>query len=221
MGQGRGPDRRKGRGERYEGLHEELLIPTEGLVSKGEEGAVRSVLCQAQDRPQGVHPLALCHRDRPYQEALPRQPSGRNVHLDLALCRKWAKKFRVATKRRSNSKNQSVEERLPKIQRFHKLLRGLMQSTAPVSRGSNGAGAGGVSGIAPPRAGESGGAGSGGASGERHAHANKKYGRFPLDRRVNVDQVRTRVEYIQSIYFICNNIRCIALFRMPSVVCFN
>ncbi|CAN0114913.1 unnamed protein product, partial [Ascophyllum nodosum] len=26
-------------------------------------------------------------------------------------------------------------------------------------------------------------------SGEGHAHADKKYGRFPLDQRVNVDQV--------------------------------
>ena len=60
---------------------------------------------------------------------------------------KWAKTFRVATKRRSNSKNQSVEERLPKIQRFHKSLRGLMQNPAPVPRGSNGAGAGGSVGL--------------------------------------------------------------------------
>ena len=77
---------------------------------------------------------------------------------------KWAKKFRVATRQRSNSKDQSVEKRLSKIQRFHKSLRRLRQSTTPVSRGSNGAGAGGVSGIAPAKAGESGGAGSGSAS---------------------------------------------------------
>ena len=76
---------------------------------------------------------------------------------------------------------------------------------------------GGVSGITPPGAGESGGAGSGCASGEGHAHHDKKYGRFPLDRRINVDQVRTRVEYIRSIYLICNNIRCIAL--IPYAVC--
>ena len=54
---------------------------------------------------------------------------------------------------------------------------------------------GGVTGITPPGVGKSGGAGSGGASGEGHAHADNKYGRFPLDRRVNVDQVHTRVEY--------------------------
>ena len=113
---------------------------------------------------------------------------------------KWAKKFRVATRRRSNSKNQSFEERLPKIQRFHKSLRGLMQNPAPVLCGSNGAGAGGVSGIAPPGAGESAGAGSAGPGGEGHAHADKKYGRFPLNRRVNVDQVSTIVRiylYVQ------------------------
>ena len=123
---------------------------------------------------------------------------------------KWAKKWSVATRRRSNSKNQSIEERLPKIQRFHKSLRSLMQNPAPESRRSNGAGAGrgsgdaslgagesrgagsgGASGGALLGAGESGGAGSGGANGEGHAHADKKYGRFPLELRANVDQVRT------------------------------
>ena len=49
---------------------------------------------------------------------------------------KWAKKFLVATRRRSNSKNQSIEERLPKIQRFHKSLRGLMENPPPAYRGS-------------------------------------------------------------------------------------
>ena len=68
-----------------------------------------------------------------------------------------------------------------------------MQNPAPVPRGSNGAGAGGISGVAPLGAGESAGAGSAGPGGERHAHADKKYGRFPLNRRVNVDQVRTIV----------------------------
>ena len=131
------------------------------------------------------------YRDDPRAETF--TPSWRYVE-------KWAKKFRVATRRRSNSKNQSIEERLPKIQRFHKSLRGLMQNPAPVPRGSNGAGAGGVSGIAPPGAGESAGVGSAGPGGEGHAHADKKYGRFPLNRRVNVDQVRTIVRiylYVQ------------------------
>ena len=126
------------------------------------------------------------YRDDPRAETF--TPTWRYVE-------KWAKKFRVATRPRRNSENQSVEERLPKIQRFHKSLRGLMQNPALVSRVSIGAGAGGVSGIAPPGAGKSRGAGWGGASGEGHAQPDKKYGRFPLDRRVNVDQVRTRVEY--------------------------
>ena len=39
-------------------------------------------------KSKGVHPLDLCRHDRPYQEALPRRSSGRNVHPDLALCRK-------------------------------------------------------------------------------------------------------------------------------------
>ena len=130
------------------------------------------------------------YRDDPLAETF--TPSWRYVET-------WTKKFRVATRRRSNSK-QSIEERLPKIQRFHMSLRGLMQNPAPVSRGSNGAGAGGVSGIAPPGAGESAGAGSVRTGGEGHAHADKKYGRFPLNRRVNVDQVRTIVRiylYVQ------------------------
>ena len=75
-----------------------------------------------------------------------------------------------------------------------------MHNPAPVSRVSAGAGAGGFSGIAPPGAGKSRGAGWGGASGEGHAQPDKKYGRFPLDRRVNVDQVSTRVEYF-DLYF--------------------
>ena len=74
------------------------------------------------------------YRDDPRAETF--TPSWRYVE-------KGAKKFRVATRRRSNSKNQSIEERLPKIQRFHKSLRGPMQNPAPVPRGSNGAGAGG------------------------------------------------------------------------------
>ena len=75
---------------------------------------------------------------------------------------KWAKKWSVATRRRSNSKNQSIEERLPKIQGFHKSLRSLMQNPAPESRRSNGAGAGRGSGDASLGTGESRGAGSGG-----------------------------------------------------------
>ena len=114
----------------------------------------------------------------------------------------WAKKWRVATRRRSNSKNQSIEERLPKIQRFHKSLRGLMKNPAPASRGSNGAGAGGGSRVAQPGAVESGGAGPGDGSGEGHAHADKKYGRFPLDQRVNVDQVRSREYFNQDIFLL-------------------
>ena len=66
--------------------------------------------------------------------------------------------------------------------------------------GRTGQARGGVSGIAPPGAGESAGAGSAGPGGKGHAHANKKYGRLPLDRRVSVDQVRTIVRmylYVQ------------------------
>ena len=145
------------------------------------------------------------YRDDPRAETF--TPSWRYVE-------KWAKKFRVATRRRRNSKNQSIEERLPKIQRFHKSLRGLMQNPAPVPRWSNGAGAGRVSGIAPPGAGESAGAGSAGPGGEGHAHADKKYGRFPLNRRVPVDQVRTIVRiYLycmySSVFHLYSAIRCI------------
>ena len=54
------------------------------------------------------------YRDDPRVETFP--PTWRYVG-------KWAKMFRIATRWRSNSKNQSVEERLPKIQSFHKSLR--------------------------------------------------------------------------------------------------
>ena len=102
-----------------------------------------------------------------------------------------------------------AEEQLEESE-HHKSLRSLMQNPAPESRRSNvagagrgsgdaslgagesrGAGSGGASGDASLGAGESGGVGSGGASGEGHAHADKKYGRFPLELRANVDQVRT------------------------------
>ena len=78
----------KGEAQSVEKAAVDEELPTEGLVSKSGERGVRSVPRQAQERAQGVHPLALCHHDQPYQEALPRQPSGRNVHPDLALCRK-------------------------------------------------------------------------------------------------------------------------------------
>ena len=121
---------------------------------------------------------------------------------------------------RSNSKNRSIEERPPKIQRFHKSLRGLIKNPAPSSRGSNGAGAGGVSADAPSGAGKSGGAGSGGANGERHTHADEKYGRFPLDRRANVDQVRTRLQFFDLYVVSCTCFICIesySLYRSTSV----
>ena len=46
--------------------------------------------------------------------------------------RKWAKAHLLSKRRRSNSKNKSVEERLPAIQRFHRKFRKLLKQ--PVSR---------------------------------------------------------------------------------------
>ena len=41
--------------------------------------------------------------------------------------RKWAKSHNLSTRRKSNSKNKSVQERLPKIQRWHKRFRQLLR----------------------------------------------------------------------------------------------
>ncbi|CAB1105285.1 unnamed protein product [Ectocarpus sp. CCAP 1310/34] len=41
--------------------------------------------------------------------------------------RKWAKRHNLSKRRRTNLKNKTVEERLPKIQRFHRLFRKLLQ----------------------------------------------------------------------------------------------
>ncbi|CAB1104161.1 unnamed protein product [Ectocarpus sp. CCAP 1310/34] len=41
--------------------------------------------------------------------------------------RKWAKRHNLSKRRRTNLKNKFVEERLPKIQRFHRLFRMLLQ----------------------------------------------------------------------------------------------
>lgn len=80
---------------------------------------------------------------------------------------KWAKKNNISKRRRSNSKNESVEERLPKIRRFHKKLQALMQDPAPVSRSSPAASSGGGRGASPetPSGGSGGAVQRGGASG--------------------------------------------------------
>ena len=41
--------------------------------------------------------------------------------------RKWAKRHNLSKRRRTNLKNKSVEERLPKIQRFHRKFRGMLK----------------------------------------------------------------------------------------------
>ena len=131
---------------------------------------------------------------------------------------KWAKKWSVATRRTSNSKNQRIEERLPKIQRFHKSLRSFTPEpgtgVSSVERGRCGkgqwrsiarcrrvwgSGVGGGSGGASLGVGEAGGARSGGASREGHAHADKKYGQFPLELGANVDQVRTSSSFWEGL----------------------
>ena len=75
-------------------------------------------------------------------------------------------------------------------------------------------GRGGASGGASLGAGESGGAGSGGASGEGHAHADKKYGRFPLELRAKVDQVRTSSLFLGGA-IVESAIYCIDLLPYP------
>lgn len=129
---------------------------------------------------------------------------------------KWANKRSIVKRRRSNSKNESVEQRLPKIGRFLKKLRGLMQCPPPGQRappapapaaaggsgasaaGGNGAAAAGGSGAA---AAGGGGASAAGGSGATHAYADAKFGRFPLRRRVNVDQV---CAFVKSLIWLCS-----------------
>ena len=156
------------------------------------------------------------YRDDPRAETF--TPSWRYVE-------KWAKKFRVATRRRSNSKNQSIEERLPKIQRFHTSLRGLMQNPAPVPRGSNGAGTGGIRGCTAGGR-RICGSGVGGAR-WREACARRQEVRpvpsEPKGQRGPGAYNSTYLSPCTVVYFICIQQFVVfsLCFRMPSVVCLN
>ena len=84
-------------------------------------------------------------------------------------CRKFAKRHHLSKWKRSNMKNKSVEERLPQMMRFHRRLRRLLQHP-PVRR------------HAAEGAAES-------DNAEVLSVQNPVYGRFSLDRRIDVDQV--------------------------------
>ena len=157
------------------------------------------------------------YRDDPQAETF--TPSWRYVE-------KWSKKFRVATRRRGNLKNLSIEERLPKIQRFHKSLRGLMQNPAPGPRGSNGAGAGGGQWDCTARGRRICGSGVGGAR-WRGACARQQKVRSassgPKGQRGPGAYNSTYVSLCTVVYFICIQQFVVfsLCFRMPSVVCLN
>ena len=95
----------------------------------------------------------------------PDHPHARSFAASERWCRNFAKHNHLSKRRRSNMKNKSVEERLPQMMRFHRRLRRLLQQP-PVCR---------------PAA-ES-------DNVEVLPVQNPVYGRFSLDRRINVDQV--------------------------------
>ena len=61
------------------------------------------------------------------QEMYPTDNRAAAFHPSFRWMRKWAKDHLLSKRRRSNSKNKPVEERLPAIQRFHRKFRKLLK----------------------------------------------------------------------------------------------
>ncbi|CAB1114840.1 unnamed protein product [Ectocarpus sp. CCAP 1310/34] len=61
------------------------------------------------------------------QENHPEDQRAAAFSASFRWARKWAKRHKLSKRRRSNLKDKSVEERLPKIQRFHRRFRELLQ----------------------------------------------------------------------------------------------
>lgn len=101
-------------------------------------------------------------------EMYPDDPRAKNFSASDRWCRKFAKRH-LSKRRRTNMKDNSVEDRLPKVNSFHRRLRKLLQEP-PVRRAAAGGAAENNSAeIAPVES--------------------PLYGRFSLDARFNVDQV--------------------------------
>ena len=107
------------------------------------------------------------------QEMYPTDNRAAAFRPSIRWMRKWGKTHLLSKRRRSNSKNESVEERLPAIQRFHRKFRKLLKQ--PVRR------RGGIFPEDRPleRA-------AARPAGETRP---EKYGQFQLSERFNVDQV--------------------------------
>lgn len=78
-------------------------------------------LCMAKRKKLkvGVHPLALYNHDwAEKKKHYPTDPHGETFKASWRWDSKWANKNKITKRRRSNSKNQSIEERLPMIRRL-------------------------------------------------------------------------------------------------------
>ena len=102
-------------------------------------------------------------------EKYPDHPHARSFAASEWWCKKFTKRHHLSKRRRSNMSNKSVEERLPQMMSFHRRLRLLLQQP-PVRRpAADGAAESDNAEVLPVQ--------------------NPVYGRFSLDRRINVDQV--------------------------------
>ncbi|CAM9872033.1 unnamed protein product [Ectocarpus sp. 6 AP-2014] len=60
-------------------------------------------------------------------ERYPQDPRAKAFRPSFRFAQKWATRHSLSKRRRSNSKNKSVEERLPKIRKWHRECRKLLQ----------------------------------------------------------------------------------------------
>lgn len=68
--------------------------------------------------------LWLCTMmDRLAEKHNPKDPRGKAFKASWRWASKWANENNITKRKRSNSKNQSIEECLPKIRRFQTNLR--------------------------------------------------------------------------------------------------
>lgn len=65
-------------------------------------------------------------------EKYPGDTRAKSFRASYRFTQKWAKRHNLSKRRKSNSKNKSVEERLPKIKVWHKRYRQLLQEPRKV-----------------------------------------------------------------------------------------
>ena len=128
----------------------------------------------------------------------PDDSRARRFRPTVRWASRWAKEHNISKRRRSNSKTKSAAELSHKIRPFHRGLRILIQEPTPPSPGSRG------SPVAAPGggrvfSGEHEGGGTANGPEVTHPHEDRTYGRCPLQRRYNVDQVlRGKVMYLPT-----------------------